>query len=68
MIIAVNIIYAKACFRARPSDKNIYSIIFVLGNIHGWLHHKIVSFKTRKSIVAWYEYMNSLKIPSTIGS
>ena len=63
-------ICVEACFQARPSNKNICFVIFVLGNIDVWLHHnKIFSFKIKKSIVARYEYiMNSLKIPSTIES
>ena len=69
-IIAVMTICVEACFQARPSNKNICFVIFVLGNIDVWLHHnKIFSFKIKKSIVARYEYiMNSLKIPSTIES
>ena len=40
--------------------------IFVVGNIDGWLHDKkIFSLKT-KSIVARYECMDSLKIPTII--
>ena len=67
MIIAVKAICAEACFQARPSNKNICCVIFAVGNINGWLHHnKILYFKTKKSIVAGYEYMKSLKNPSTI--
>ena len=44
-------------------------VIFVVRNIDGWLHHnKLFSFKMKKSIVARYEDMNSLKIPSKIDS
>ena len=62
MIIAVKAICAEACFQARPSNKNICCVIFAVGNINCWLHHN----KTKKSIVAEYEYMKSLKNPSTI--
>ena len=48
---------------------NICRVIFVVGNIDGWLHHnKIFSFKTKNSIIARREYIKSLKIPSAIGS
>ena len=67
MIIAMKKICAKPCFHARPSNKKICCLIFVLCNIDDWLHHsKIFFFKTKKSIVARYEFMNSLKISSTI--
>ena len=66
MIIVAKIICAEPCFHARRSNKKICWVIFVLGDTDGWLHHnKIISFKTKKSIVARSEYMNSLKIPST---
>ena len=69
MIIAVKAICAETCFQARLSKKNICFVIFIVVNIDGWLHHnKIFSFKMKKSIVARYEYMNSLKVPSPIGS
>ena len=69
MIIAMKTIYAKAYFQARMSNKNICRVIFVIGNIDGWLcHSKIFSFKIKKPIVAGYDYMNSLKILSTTGS
>ena len=67
MIIAGMTICAQACFQARPSNENICRVIFVVGNIDGWLrHNKIFFFKTKWSIVARYEYMNSLKIPSAV--
>ena len=49
MIIAVKTIYAEACFQARPSDKNICHVIFVVGNANGWLHNKIYFLSKQKS-------------------
>ena len=51
MMIAVKTICAEACFQARASNKNICRVIFVLGNIDGWLHYnKIFSFKMKNPL------------------
>ena len=69
MIIDVKTICVEACFQARPSNKNICCVIFIVGNIHGWLHYnEIFFFQNEEVIVARYEYFNSWKIPSTVGS
>ena len=60
----------EQCFQARPLNKKICPAIFVIGRIYYWVHRiKIFSFKSKRPIVARYdyEYMNSLKIPSTTG-
>ena len=60
MIIVVKRICAEACFQVRPSNKSICCVIFVIVYVDGWLHHnKIFSFKTKKFIVARYEYLDS---------
>ena len=52
-----------------PSNKNICCVIFVWDNIDDWLHHnKIFSFKMKISLLARYDYVKSLKIPSTVSS
>ena len=46
---------------------NICCVLFVVGDKNGWLNHnKMFSFETKMLIVARYDYMNSLKIPSTL--
>ena len=37
MIIAVKTICVEACFQVRLSNKNIFHVIFVVGNMDGWL-------------------------------
>ena len=49
--------------------QTICFVIFVWGSIDDWLHHnKIFSFKTKMHILARYDYIKSLKIPSIISS
>ena len=60
MVNAVKTICAEACFLAWLSNKYSKCNISHKGNIDGWLQHdKIYSFKTKKSIVARFEYMNN---------
>ena len=47
MVIAVKTICAKTCYQGRLSDKNICSVIFVVGNIYHIYHNKIFSFKMK---------------------
>ena len=47
MVIAVKTICAETCYQARLSDKNICSVIFVVGNIYHIYHNKIFSFKMK---------------------
>ena len=47
---------------------NIFSVIFVAGNIGGWPHHNTIFSDKMKYSTKAYEYMNSLKIPSTVDS
>ena len=68
MTIVVKTISAEARFQTRLSNKNIFHVIFIVGNIDGWLYHnRIFSFKTKMLVVARYAYITVLKIPSTIG-
>ena len=64
----VKTVCVEAYFQVRPSNKNIGCVIFVLGDIDGWLHHNKIFFFKTKFIIARYDYINSFKIPSTVGS
>ena len=46
----VKIVSVEACFQVRPSNKNICCVIFVLGDIDGWLHHNKIFFSKQSPL------------------
>ena len=60
MVIAEKTICVEACFQARPSNKNICCIIFVVFNIDDWLHYnRFFSFKMKWVYKQFEDFANN---------